>query len=328
MKFRTIVCILLVIMGITSAFRSEDTAGFDFVVATDGSGDFTSVQAAIDAVPNFRKVPTAIRIKNGTYKEKIVLPESKQNIRFEGESTDGVIITNDDYASKKNRFGEEMGTSGSSGFYIYGINISFADITFQNTAGPVGQAVAVFVAGDKVQFRNCRFLGFQDTLYTYGKESRQYYNHCYLEGTVDFIFGSSTAVFDSCILFGKNSGYFTAASTPEHRKYGYVFRHCELTGSGAAGSFLLGRPWRPYAKTVFIDCKMDKIVAGKGWNNWGNVSNETTTFYAEAGNTGEGSFINKRVRWAKQLPDSVKAQYTLTNILGDWDPFQSFSPAK
>ncbi|MET0463244.1 MAG: pectinesterase family protein [Chitinophagaceae bacterium] len=328
MKCKTIICLLLMITGITTSFSFRDEISYDLVVAADGSGDFISVQAAINAVPDFRKVPTRIRIKKGTYKEKIILPECKQNILFEGESADGVFITNDDFASKKNRFGEEMGTSGSSGFYIYGINILFRDITFQNTSGPVGQAVAVFVSGDKVQFYDCRFLGFQDTLYTYGKESRQYYNHCYIEGTVDFIFGSSTAVFDTCILYGKNSGYFTAASTPENRKYGYVFRHCELTGSGVAGSFLLGRPWRPYAKTVFIDCRIDQIVEGKGWSNWGNTANEQTAFYAEAGNSGEGSSTGKRVAWAKQLPDSIKMKYTLANIFGDWDPFQSFPATK
>jgi pectinesterase len=295
---------------------------YDFVVAADGSGDFTNVQDAINAVPDFRKVQTKIFIRKGTYKQKIVLPESKQNIRFEGESETGVIISNDDYASKKNRFGEEMGTSGSSGFFIYGINILFTNITFQNTSGPVGQAVAVFVAGDKVQFRHCRFLGFQDTLYTYGKESRQYYNHCYIEGTVDFIFGSSTAVFDSCTIYGKKAGYFTAASTPEQKQYGYVFRYCELTGDGPAGSFLLGRPWRPFAKTVFVYCRMDQIVDPKGWDNWGKTSNETTSYYAEGSNTGEGSRSNQRVAWSKQLPDSAAAKYTLANIFGDWDPFQ------
>ena len=295
-----------------------------FVVAADGSGDFRTVQEAINAVPDFRKATTVIFIKKGVYKEKIVLPESKQHIQFEGEDANEVIITNDDYARKKNRFGEEMGTSGSSGFFIYGINIMFTNITFQNTAGPVGQAVAVFVAGDKVQFRNCRFLGFQDTLYTYGKESRQYYLHCYIEGTVDFIFGSSTAVFDSCRIYGKKGGYFTAASTPQYREQGYVFRYCELTGSGPAGSFLLGRPWRPYAKTLFLYCKMDKIVNPRGWDNWGKPSNEATAFYAEASNTGEGSDTSKRVPWAKQLPDSVSSRYTLPAIFGDWDPFHSF----
>jgi len=309
-----ILCLLLVS---SSAFAN---AVYDFVVAKDGSGNFKTVQEAINAVPDFRKKETRILIKNGIYKEKLVLAESKQFVTFIGESLDKTVITYDDYAQKKNIFGEEKGTSGSSGFYIYGHNFSAENITFQNTAGPVGQAVAVFVSGDRVQFRNCRFLGFQDTLYTYGRESRQYYKNCYIEGTVDFIFGSSTAVFDSCIIYGKKGGYFTAASTPENKKFGYVFLNCRLTGSAPSGSFLLGRPWRPFAKTVYINCKMDNIVNPLGWDNWGNTANEKTAFYAEYKSTGEGASNTKRLPWSHQLTDEEASQYTLKNILGDWEP--------
>ncbi len=214
-----------------------------------------------------------------------------------------------------------MGTSGSSGFYIYGTGFTAINITFQNTAGPVGQAVAVSVAGDKIIFKNCRFLGFQDTLYTYGRESRQYYNNCYIEGTVDFIFGSSTAVFDSCTIYGKRSGYYTAASTPEGKRFGYVFLHCNITGSAAADSFLLGRPWRPFAKTVFLYCKLDKQVKAEGWSNWNNAENEKTTYYAEYQNDGAGAGTSTRVKWSHQLTDEEAKQYKLSTISNDWDPF-------
>lgn len=293
---------------------------YDFVVAADGSDNFKTVQEAINAVPDFRKKWTTIFIKNGTYKEKLVMAESKQLVLFIGESLDKTIITYDDYNQKKNRFGEEKGTSGSSGFYIYGKTVSFENITFQNTAGPVGQAVAVFVAGDKIKFHNCRFLGFQDTLYTYGYDSRQYYNHCYIEGTVDFIFGSSTAVFDSCTIFGKRGGFYTAASTPQGKKYGYVFRYCTITGNAPAASFYLGRPWRPYAKTVFLYCDLGKQVIKEGWNNWSNAANEKTAYYAEYKNKGEGSAVSARVSWSHQLTDEEAKEYNLKNIFGDWDP--------
>ena len=299
---------------------AQSTSAYDFVVAADGSGNFKTVQEAINAVPDFRKKWTTIFIKNGTYKEKIVMAESKQMVSFIGESIDKTIITYDDYSQKKNVFGEEKGTSGSSGFYIYGKTVSFKNITFQNTAGPVGQAVAVFVAGDKIKFQNCRFLGFQDTLYTYGYDSRQYYNHCYIEGTVDFIFGSSTAVFDSCTVFGKRGGYYTAASTPQNKKFGYVFRHCVVTGDAPAGSFYLGRPWRPYAKTVFMYCDLGKQVVKEGWNNWGKTDNEKTVYYAEYKNKGEGSLVSSRVPWAHQLTNEEAAEYNLKNIFVDWDP--------
>lgn len=311
---------LLTINGFNlfAAPNANDTS-YNFVIAKDGSGDFKTIQSAIMAIPDCRKATTRILIKSGVYKEKIVLPESKQNVIFVGEN-ETVTITYDDFATKKNRFGEEIGTSGSAGFYIYGINIRFENITFSNTAGPVGQAVAVRVAGDKIQFVNCRFLGFQDTLYTYGMQSRQYYLHCYIEGTIDFIFGSSTAVFDSCAIYGKGNGFFTAASTLQNTEFGYVFRYCKLTGSAPAASFKLGRPWRPYAKTVFLQCNMDAIVDASGWDNWDNPENEKTTFYAEYKNTGAGSAPGKRVHWARQLSDEEASAYTLKHIFKDWDP--------
>lgn len=306
---------------ITQSIPPENLA-YDFVVAKDGSGNFTTIQEAINAVPDFRKKETTIFIKNGVYKEKLVLAESKTLVTFLGASVDSTIITYDDYNQKKNIFGEDKGTSGSSGFYIYGPGFSAENITFSNTAGPVGQAVAVSVAGDMVKFKNCRFLGFQDTLYTYGRESRQYYHHCYIEGTVDFIFGSSTAVFDSCTIYGKRGGFYTAASTPENKKYGYVFLDCKITGDAPANSFYLGRPWRPFAKTVFIRCYLGNQVIPEGWNNWSNRANEKTTYYAEYKNAGPGAETGKRVPWAHQLTDEEANQYTLNKILSGWDPLK------
>lgn len=308
----------LIFLSVTATLSAQTK--YDFVVAKDGSGNFKTIQEAINAVPDFRKKETTIFIKKGIYKEKLVLAESKTVVTFIGESLDSTIITYDDYNQKKNIFGEDKGTSGSSGFYIYGPDFSARNITFENTAGPVGQAVAVFVAGDRVKFTNCRFLGFQDTLYTYGRESRQYYDHCYIEGTVDFIFGSSTAVFDSCIIYGKRAGYYTAASTPEGKKFGYVFLHCNVTGRAAADSFLLGRPWRPFAKTAFLYCRLDKQVRAEGWSNWSNPANEKTVYYAEYKNSGPGAKTGGRVGWTHQLTDEEAKQYSLKNIFTDWNP--------
>ena len=206
---------------------------FDYVVAQDGSGDFFTVQEAINAVPDFRKdVRTTILIRKGTYKEKLIIPESKINISLIGE--DGAILTYDGFANKKNVFGENMGTSGSSSCYIYAPDFYAENITFENSAGPVGQAVACFVSADRAYFKNCSFLGFQDTLYTYGKQSRQYYEDCYIEGTVDFIFGWSTAVFNRCRIHSKGDGYVTAPSTDKGKKYGYIFYDCRLTADAEA----------------------------------------------------------------------------------------------
>jgi pectinesterase len=293
---------------------------YDFIVAKDGTGNFQNVQEAINAVPDFRKARTTILIKAGTYKEKLVLPKSKSNVTFIGEDASKTILTYDDYASKKNRFGEEMGTTGSTSFYVFGDDFIAENITFENSAGPVGQAVAVRIDADRVMFSNCRFLGFQDTLYPFGEKSRQYYKNCYIEGTVDFIFGWSTAVFEDCTIFCKKGGYVTAASTLETTPYGFVFLNCRITGDAPEHSFYLGRPWRPYAKTVFISCFLDKHIRPEGWHNWNKPDAEKTSYYAEYRSTGPGANAKARAPWTHQLTDEEVKQYTPDKIFGDWDP--------
>ncbi|MBS2099691.1 pectinesterase family protein [Carboxylicivirga linearis] len=325
--FKTIqiraVLVFLLFISAKSVFGCANQ--FDFVVATDGSGDFIKVQDAINAVPDFRKKCTTIFIKNGVYKEKLVLPASKNNVSFIGEDNKKTIITYDDYASKKNSFGEEMGTTGSSGFFVFGNDFTARNITFKNSAGPVGQAVAVRIDGDRVIFDNCRFLGNQDTLYPHGKGSRQYYKNCYIEGTVDFIFGWSIAVFDNCEIFCKEKGYVTAASTIEEQEYGFVFLDCKILGDGSEESFYLGRPWRPYAKTVFINCYLDKHIKPEGWHNWGSEEKEKTAFYAEYSSIGPGSNTNNRVEWSHQLSEMDMEKYSLDNILKGADNWNYLS---
>jgi len=317
--------LLLLLICISQVVAAERK--YDFVVAQDGSGDFTTVQEAFNAVPDFRKKETVIFIKNGSYKEKLVLPASKNLVTLVGEDVKKTILTYDDFAQKKNRFGEEVGTTGSSSFFIFGSDFTAENITFENAAGPVGQGVAVRVEGDRVFFKNCRFLGNQDTLYTYGEKSRQYYQNCYIEGTVDFVFGWSTAFFEDCEIFCKNNGYVTAASTPEGAKYGYVFKNCTITGNAPENSFYLGRPWRPHAKTVFIQCKLGKQIKPEGWHNWNKPEAEKLTYYAEYKSTGPGANPQKRVKWAKQLTDEEAKEFTLEKVLGDWKPGTTYTAA-
>lgn len=314
MKKGTINLIFIVIMLLKFVTVPELYAA-DFVVAKDGSGDFASVQEAINAVPDFRKVETVILIKAGTYKEKLILPASKSMVTFIGEDVNTTIITNDDYASKKNRFGEEMGTTGSSSFFVFGDDFTALNITFENSAGPIGQAVAVRVEGDRIYFDNCRFLGNQDTLYPHGENSRQYYKNCYIEGTVDFIFGWSTAVFDQCEVFCKRGGYITAASTKKETSYGFVFIDCKITGDAPANSVYLGRPWRPNAKVAFIGCELDSIIKPEGWHNWGKTESEKMVCYAEFNNNGSGADTTQRVPWSKQLTIEQSLKYTVEKIL-------------
>jgi len=291
---------------------------YDFTVASDGTGTFKTVQEAINAVPDFRKNQTTIYIRKGIYKEKLVLPTSKTNVKFTGEDVMKTVLTFDDFAQKKNRFGEEMGTTGSSSFFVFGDDFTAENITFENSAGPVGQAVAVRIDGDRVTFRNCRFLGNQDTLYPHGEKSRQYYKDCYIEGTVDFIFGWSTAVFDSCTIFCKSNGYVTAASTLEETPHGFVFINSKITGNAPEGSFYLGRPWRPFAKTVFVNCYLDKQIKPEGWHNWDKKDAEKTSYYAEYKSKGPGANDKARVSWSHQLTDEEVKSFTVEKIFGDW----------
>lgn len=307
--------LILVVLIFVSAVNC---LGFDFTVSADGSGDFKTVQEAINAVPDFRKNRTAIFIKAGVYREKLILPASKTNVLFIGEHVEKTILTYDDFASKKNRFGEEMGTTGSTSFYIFAEGFTAENITFENSSGPVGQAVAVRIDGDMVAFKNCRFLGFQDTLYPHGENSRQYYKNCYIEGTVDFIFGWSTAVFDECTIFCKDHGYITAPSTNENSEFGFVFLNCKITGDAPESSFYLGRPWRPFGKAVFIGCELGKHIKPEGWHNWGKTENEKTAFFAEYNNTGKGAQIGSRVKWSHQLSEEMIKNYNKEKILGEW----------
>lgn len=296
---------------------------YDFVVAQDGSGDFFTVQEAIDAVPDFRKnVRTTILVRPGVYKEKVVIPESKINLSLIGQ--EGAVISFDDYASKPNRFGENTGTSGSASCYIYAPDFYAENLTFENTAGPVGQAVACFVSADRAYFKHCRFLGFQDTLYTYGKGCRQYYEDCYVEGTVDFIFGWSTAVFNRCHIHSKGKGYVTAPSTDEGQPYGYVFYDCRLTADEGVSQVYLSRPWRPYARAVFVRCHLGGHIVPAGWHNWGKKEAERTVFYAEYGSTGAGAAPEKRAPFSRQLKDLEG--YSMQEVLAGadgWNPVEN-----
>ena len=322
MNWKIFILIVCLTLASQELFAHENVQ-YDLVVSKTGNGDFKTVQEAIDAVPDFRKEITTIFIENGVYKEKLVLPASKNWVTFIGESVENTIITNDDFASKKNRFGEEMGTTGSSGFYVFGSDFSAENITFENSAGPVGQAVAVRIEGDRIFFNNCRFLGNQDTLYPYGENSRQYYKNCYIEGTVDFIFGWSTAVFEDCEIFCKSPGYVTAASTLEETPFGFVFLNCKISGSAPARSVYLGRPWRLHAKTAFIECELSDVIRTEGWHNWNKEEAEKTTTYVEYQNIGEGATSEKRVKWSSQLSKDEREEYTLENIFNGWSPEQT-----
>ena len=304
---------LLILLFSVSSFGQNLSS--DMVVAKDGSGDYTYLQDAIDACRAFTPRRLTILIKNGVYKEKLLIPAWVTDISLIGESADSTILTFDDHAGRG-----KMGTFDSYSVRIAGNDIYVENVTIQNTAGPVGQAVALHIEGDRCIFRNCRFLGNQDTMFASGENARQYYLNCYIEGTTDFIFGPATAVFENCVIHSKKNSYITAASTPQWVKYGYVFKNCTLTADPAVDEVYLGRPWRDYARTVFIACKMGNHILPEGWHNWSRPEAEKTSFYAEFASTGPGANPGARVGWAQQLTEKEVETYQLEQVFNGWVP--------
>lgn len=288
----TIVCLLLSIWS----FSAEK---YDYVVALDGSGDFTSIQKALDNCKIFPDQRITIHVKNGIYNEKVAVLSGNTQISIIGESIDKTIITFGDYFDKINR-------GRNSTFYTYTLKVDASDfvlenITVENSAGLVGQAVALHVEGDRCVFRNCRFLGNQDTVYAAGKYSRQYFYNCYIEGTTDFIFGEATAVFEQCSLHAKANSFLTAASTTEGKPFGFVFLNCKITAASGVDKVFLGRPWRSFAKVAYLNCEMGAFITPEGWDKWSNPRNEKTVTYVEFNNKGTGANRAKRVIWSHEL---------------------------
>lgn len=282
---------------LTALLPGADAASYmrEITVAADGSGDFKSINEAMEAIRAFMDYKVTVKIKNGVYHEKVVIPAWLENVDFIGESAEGVIIRNNDYAALNN-----MGTFRTYTMRVDGHDLSFSNLTIENNAGRVGQAVALHTEGDRLKFTNCRLLGDQDTLFTGGRGTFLIFTDCYIEGTTDFIFGPSTALFDNCTLFSKSNSFITAASTPENVAYGYVFRNCKLKAAEGVDKVYLGRPWRPFASTIFINCEMDSHITPVGWDNWRNPDNEKTARYAEFGSRGPGA-SDKRAAWSGNL---------------------------
>lgn len=289
------------------------------VVAQDGSGDFTTIQAAVTSLRDLSPERLTIFIRKGTYKEKLVIPSWKVKVSLIGESKENTIITYDDHSGKETPTGK-LNTFTSYTCLVQGNDFSAENLTFQNTAGrDVGQAVALHVEADRCVIKNCRIIANQDTLYAGVDNSRQRYIDCYIEGTTDFIFGPATVVFENCTIHCTKNSYITAASTPAHQKFGFVFFKCTITHSPEAVKVYLGRPWRSFARTVFLDCTLGDHILPEGWHNWSKPDAEKTAFYAEYQSAGPGANPSGRVSWSHQLTGAEAGEYTLGAIFGPWD---------
>lgn len=313
---KTIYLFFLLCFSLT-LFASEDSR--TIVVDRNGTGHFRNIQQAIDSVRAFDpKGEITIFVKKGVYKEKLILHSYLTNVKLVGEDRDKTIINYDDHANIN-----KMGTFRTYSFLLSGNDITVENLTIENSAAPMGQAVALFVEGDRVIFRNCRFLGNQDTIYAGRENMRQYFENCYIEGTTDFIFGPSTCWFENCVIYCKSNSYITAASTPENIKYGYIFNNCKIEVAPEVKNMHLGRPWRAYAMTLFMNCYLPKGIKAEGWHNWSNAENEKTARYMEYNNRGEGASTSGRVNWVKILNKQQAAEYTVENVFkgcDSWNP--------
>lgn len=301
-----IACALLLLMSVARA-------GPSFVVAKDGSGDFETIQGAIDAMKSFPPERITISVKNGRYHEKVVVHEWNTRLTIVGEDEADTVITFDDYFDR-------IGRGRNSTFFTPTMQVNADDfvarnLTIENTAGAVGQAVALAVNANRAVFRNVRLLGNQDTLYVTGEGHRVFFDECYIEGTTDFIFGGASSVFRDCTIHSKAESYVTAASTPEHAEFGLVFIGATLTASADVKAAYLGRPWRQYAQTVFIDSTMGKHILPAGWHNWDKPQAECTSFYAEYNSSGPGGDPTGRAAWSRQLSDREAARFDIERLL-------------
>lgn len=321
---RKLTLLIIALSALAAVCRADKYDNPDtLVVARDGTGEFRTVAEAVEVCRAFMDYHKVIYVKRGTYKEKLVIPQWLTNIEILGEDRDNTIITYDDHANIKNpATGKGMGTFRTYTVKVEGCGITFRDITIENNSARLGQAVALHTEGDRLVFVNCRLLGHQDTVYTGVAGTRLLFKDCYIEGTTDFIFGPATAWFEGCEIRSRADSYITAASTPQDRPYGYVFNRCRLTAEPGVTKVYLGRPWRDYGYTLFMNCDLGAHIRPEGWHHW-HKEREQTARYMEYNNSGEGARTDCRAPWTRRLTKKEAAGITMDEVFGladKWTP--------
>jgi len=321
LKLTLLSLILALAAGASAAdkYDNPDT----IVVARDGTGEFRTVSEAVEVCRAFMEYHKVIYVKKGIYKEKLIIPQWLTNIEILGEDRDATVITYDDHANIVNPLtGKGMGTFRTYTVKVEGSSITFKNITIENNSARLGQAVALHTEGDRLIFINCRLLGHQDTVYTGIAGTRLFFKDCYIEGTTDFIFGPSTAWFENCEIHSRANSYITAASTPQDRPYGYVFNNCRLTADADIDKVYLGRPWRDYGYTLFMNCDMGRHIRPEGWHHW-QKERQQTARYMEYNTRGEGAATDKRAAWTRQLTKKEAQKITMETVFAindTWAP--------
>ena len=318
MKIKLLLLLAMVSLTLNAAnkYDNPDT----LFVARDGTGEFRNIDDAIEVCRAFMDYHKVIFVKKGVYKEKLIIPSWLTNIEICGEDAEQTIITWDDHANIKTQERPKgIGTFRTYTLKIEGSDITLKNITIENNSARLGQAVALHTEADRLVFVNCRFLGHQDTVYTGVAGSRQLFHNCYIEGTTDFIFGPGTAWFEECEIRSKANSYITAASTPKDQPYGYVFNRCRLTADEGIDKVYLGRPWRDYGYTLFMNCELGSHIRPEGWHNWQKNREETARFM-EYGNSGPGADTKDRVGWSRQLDKKEAKKITQEEVLSSQQP--------
>ncbi|MGN6727773.1 MAG: pectinesterase family protein [Tepidisphaeraceae bacterium] len=292
----------------------------DAIVAQDGTGQYTTIRAAVDAAPQLVRDEHrrwTILTKPGTYRELLYVQREKRFVRLVGADAKTTTITYDLSSGLPGPDGQPIGTFRTPTVEIDADDFAVENLTFSNTAGKHGPALALRVDGDRVTFHGCRFIGWQDTLLL--DRGRHYFSDCDIEGATDFIFGGATVWFERCHIFASGSGYITAASTPDFEPYGFVFNHCDITGATGVQTYL-GRPWRDFAKVVFLHTSMSDVVRPAGGDNWKKPQAESRLTYAEFESNGPGGEGSHRVAWSQQLTPAAARVYTPATVFKGWDP--------
>ena len=331
MNPRKVLFTLIALFAIPSAisaagkYDNPDT----IVVARDGTGEFRTVDEAIEVCRAFMDYHKVIYIKKGTYKEKLIIPSWLQNIELCGEDAEQTVITYDDHANVKILLGtaeprlQPMGTFRTYTLKIEGNDITLKNLTIENNSARLGQAVSLHTEGDRIKVINCRIIGHQDTIYTGVAGTRLWFKGCYSCGTTDFIFGPSTAWFEDCTIESLINSYVTAASTPKDQPYGYIFNNCRLIAAEGVDKVYLGRPWRDYGYTLFMNCDLGRHIRPEGWHHW-EKQREQTARYLEYNNRGEGSSTKGRAAWSRQLTKKEAELITpasVFNFKSEWTDY-------
>lgn len=304
--------LFVLLAGVTACATLQ--AQTNIIVAADGSGQFKSIQPAIMSVPSGSAAnPVIIHIKPGIYHELIYVQREKSFFHLVGDDAENTVITFNLYAGMTNLDGKPLGTFKTPTATIDADNFSADNLTFENSAGRVGQALAIRVDGDHAAFHHCRFLGWQDTMLL--NRGHEYFSDCYIAGHVDFIFGAATAWFENCQIYCLSTGYITAASTPADQPYGFVFSNCQINGAAGVKTFL-GRPWRIHASVMWLNCEMSDVVRPAGWFDWKKPESHATVRYGEFNSSGPGGNSSARVPWSRQLTAGEAKTMTAERVLG------------